>query len=513
MTVILLTGDVPRSCRSSSCACGRPPSTATLSLVELSPVHLAHLGGRRVAAVHPGGRRRTGRRPGVRAPPAWTPTTWPPHVVWSVPARWWWSWDGRRWPRTASWWPTPPGVWPRPCPGPASCRPCDGATWPVPSTWASPRACCPAGSPSRPDTSGSRRPGARSPEAHGRSTAGILAAAAGDQAAGPPVEALVLLGADPVTDFPDRRLAARATESCGFVLAMASCRAGRRRSTTPTFVLPAAEAHEQPGTTTNLEVFFEQSKSQQPQDLSVRPAPHEVLTLDVVAAHVALAHHVHQVLGGGAASPQGPLARERHALVAERHLGEAPTVVDLADQVVGGQTHRVQEDLVERVVAGHVHDRPHRDPRRLHRAYEVADAALVRPLMGRAREQYAPRRDVRVTRPHLLAGHDPLVAIARGRGRQGREVAPGVGLAEELAPELLTAHQPRQPAVLLLGRPGVEDRRPGPPDADRVDRSGDARARQLVVDDELVRGSAPRPQGAGQWGATQPAAARSRPLG
>ncbi len=51
------------------------------------------------------------------------------------------------------------------------------------------------------------------PAGTGRDTAQILAAAAGDQAQGPPVTALVLLGSDPLSDFPDRRLARRALES------------------------------------------------------------------------------------------------------------------------------------------------------------------------------------------------------------------------------------------------------------------------------------------------------------
>src|SRR5665213_1252046 len=51
------------------------------------------------------------------------------------------------------------------------------------------------------------------PEGRGRGTADILAAAAGDQAEGPAVTALVLRGADPLTDFPDRRLAGRGSRS------------------------------------------------------------------------------------------------------------------------------------------------------------------------------------------------------------------------------------------------------------------------------------------------------------
>jgi len=89
------------------------------------------------------------------------------------------------------------------------------------------------------------------PESRGRGTADILAAAAGDQAEGAPVTALVLLGADPLTDFPDRRLATRALDAAGFVVAVATSPGAVLDHAD--VVLPAAEAHERPGTTTNIE--------------------------------------------------------------------------------------------------------------------------------------------------------------------------------------------------------------------------------------------------------------------
>jgi NADH-quinone oxidoreductase subunit G len=89
------------------------------------------------------------------------------------------------------------------------------------------------------------------PEGRGRGTAEILAAAAGDHAGGAPVTALVLLGSDPLTDFPDRRLARRALESAGFVVAVATAPGDVLEYAD--VVLPAAEAHERPGTTTNIE--------------------------------------------------------------------------------------------------------------------------------------------------------------------------------------------------------------------------------------------------------------------
>ncbi|MCH1435152.1 MAG: NADH-quinone oxidoreductase subunit NuoG [Acidimicrobiales bacterium] len=85
------------------------------------------------------------------------------------------------------------------------------------------------------------------PAAAGLDTAGMLgAAAAGDLAV------LVLLGADPLSDFPDSDLAARALESVGTVIAIESL---PNASTVAhaDVVLPAAMATEVDGTFTNLE--------------------------------------------------------------------------------------------------------------------------------------------------------------------------------------------------------------------------------------------------------------------
>ncbi len=99
------------------------------------------------------------------------------------------------------------------------------------------------------------------PERRGRDTAGILAAAAGgadgrrddgpSDDEGSRVHTLVLLGADPLTDFPDRGLAERALDGAQLVVAVASSPGPVTEGAD--VVLPAAEAHERGGTTTNLE--------------------------------------------------------------------------------------------------------------------------------------------------------------------------------------------------------------------------------------------------------------------
>jgi NADH-quinone oxidoreductase subunit G len=84
------------------------------------------------------------------------------------------------------------------------------------------------------------------PAARGLDADGILLAAA-DRRLG----ALVLLGNDPLTDHPDGQLAARALDGAGCTIAIA----GHRSASTERadVVLPCAVAHEEPGTTTNIE--------------------------------------------------------------------------------------------------------------------------------------------------------------------------------------------------------------------------------------------------------------------
>ncbi len=89
------------------------------------------------------------------------------------------------------------------------------------------------------------------PAARGRDTAGILAAAADEPPDGSRIRSLVLLGADPMGDFPDGGLARRALDGAEFVVAVAS--APGAVTDRADVVLPAAEAHERPGTTTNIE--------------------------------------------------------------------------------------------------------------------------------------------------------------------------------------------------------------------------------------------------------------------
>jgi len=88
------------------------------------------------------------------------------------------------------------------------------------------------------------------PERPGRDAASVLASLAGAGGTDE-VRAVILLGADPVTDFPDGELATKAVEGAQFVVVVT----GHRSATVERadVVLPAAVAHERSGTTTNVE--------------------------------------------------------------------------------------------------------------------------------------------------------------------------------------------------------------------------------------------------------------------
>ena len=90
------------------------------------------------------------------------------------------------------------------------------------------------------------------PEDTGLSTAEILASMAGERDGAPAVRALVLLGADPLSDFPDRAVAEQALSAGHFVVAVTG-HPSESVDAHADVVLPCAVSHERPGTTTNIE--------------------------------------------------------------------------------------------------------------------------------------------------------------------------------------------------------------------------------------------------------------------
>ncbi len=84
------------------------------------------------------------------------------------------------------------------------------------------------------------------PDGRGEGSSGILSSLAAGT-----MKALVLLGADPLGDFPDFKLAEEALENADFVVAVESFLSPS--SECADVVLPAATVHERQGTTTNIE--------------------------------------------------------------------------------------------------------------------------------------------------------------------------------------------------------------------------------------------------------------------
>ena len=154
-----------------------------------------------------------------------------------------------------------------------------------------------------------------------------------------------------------------------------------------------------------------------------------------------------------------------------------------------GTTAPIEEHLVEVDLAGDVPQRPHVDAGLVQVDEEVRDALPLRDVGIGAGEQHAEVGEVRPRGPHLLAGHEPVVAVALGARRERREVGARAGLAEQLAPHLFVAHDRRQEAQALLlgavreqrGRGEVEPERVEPAEVVRpqlrLDRGARSRAR------------------------------------
>ena len=179
---------------------------------------------------------------------------------------------------------------------------------------------------------------------------------------------------------------------------------------------------------------------------------------------------------GGLVDPQhAPLVRQRPA----RHR---PAVVQLAHEVLGGDLHVGEEDLVEIGVlaVGELGDGPGLDARGLHVDDEHADAGVLGGVGVGAHEAEAVVGVVRARRPHLLAVHDEAVPVQLGPGAQAGQVAAGVGLAHAQAPADLGPQRGQGVArLLLLGAP-VEDGRGDDGQALGVAAAGDAEAGELL---------------------------------
>ena len=144
----------------------------------------------------------------------------------------------------------------------------------------------------------------------------------------------------------------------------------------------------------------------------------------------------------------------------------------VADEVRGRHAHVVEEHLVEVGLAGDLPQRPDGDAGRAQVDDEARDALVLGHGRVGAEDAEAEVAVVRAARPHLLAVEHELVAVALGARAERSEVGPGVGLAPQLAPDLLAAaHRLEVAGLLRVGAVG-DDRRPDHGDADLNSVSG-----------------------------------------
>ena len=110
-----------------------------------------------------------------------------------------------------------------------------------------------------------------------------------------------------------------------------------------------------------------------------------------------------------------------------------------------------------------------------------------------AGEHAAPARELAPRHPRLLPADDEVVVVLDGARAQRREVGPGLGLGEPLAPDLLGREDRRDVAAALLVGAEAQQRRPEHVEADDVDELGRAGGGELLVDDDLLGGRPPPP--------------------
>ena len=202
-------------------------------------------------------------------------------------------------------------------------------------------------------------------------------------------------------------------------------------------------------------------------DLHVRVRPRQALPHPRVVGRTAAPHLVDDpvelvlvlhVLRRRVAAP----------LVAQGRHRDPPAVVQAADHVRQRRTRFGDEGLAEVAVARDLADRAQLDAVRRpvgspHRQQHVGDAPVLRRVgIGAAQAEHHVR-PVRAGGPHLLSGHDDLVAVDDPAGLQPGQIRTGVGLGESLAVTIRPVDDARQEVRLLLVGAVHDDRRPDEP--------------------------------------------------
>ena len=242
----------------------------------------------------------------------------------------------------------------------------------------------------------------------------------------------------------------------------------------------------------------------QPEQLDVDPRPREALADEWVGEHAARRAGVDQLTHRDF-EEHLLLPHERAAaLVAERRVRHAPALVLGTDQVLDRDLDIIEEDLVELTLARDLSQWANVDALRRHRDRQHRDALVVRRARVGPHERDGPVRDEGVRRPHLLPVDDIRVAAVLRARREAGQIAPRVGLAEELAPDVVAREDARNPPLTLFLRAVRHQRRSDEADATPRKQRWRARARQFLVVDRGLCGRRPAsPYSTGQWTAIQ----------
>ena len=160
----------------------------------------------------------------------------------------------------------------------------------------------------------------------------------------------------------------------------------------------------------------------------------------------------------------------------------------VADPPVVRHEDVVELDLVELGLPGRLHERVHaRRPSACMSTMRAVMPCWRFGASGSLRVRQRPQSanwayDVQTLRPR-----DPVAAVDRdGAGGERGQVAAGVGLAEELAPQLVGREDPGQEALLLLVRAVGQQRGPDQVDADAADQLGRPGPGQLLDHDVVL---------------------------
>ncbi len=242
-------------------------------------------------------------------------------------------------------------------------------------------------------------------------------------------------------------------------------------------------------------------------DLGLHPQAHQLVLVGVAATVIGqVLPDLHRsrdrtraTLGRAAAGA----GTDRVALVHQGGERRPPALALGADAVGVGHSDVGHVDLVELGLAGDLAQRPHLDALALHVEREVGHALVLGRVGVGAGDEHAVVGEVGQGVPHLLAIHDPLVAVTDRTGAEAGEVGAGARLAEELAP-LLLAGEHRAEEALLLGVVAVgDDRRAGEEHEElrRSERLG-ARRPQALLDRLLQLG--PKAHSAEAFGEVDP---------